>query len=204
MNVAIGRGRDAVPRHELLGERLRAFELRAAPATARSTAARAREAVDDAGDERQLGTDDVRSTRSRARERDQRRRGRRPRSARCAPGSRAVPALPGATSTSLDARATARSFQASACSRPPLPTTRTFIGHARPSMPEVPHAGEHHRDAVLVGGARSLRRRASSRRAARSRVTPRSAAASTPSRNGKNASDASTAPCDVEARFARP
>src|SRR5215207_9041313 len=40
--------------------------------------------------------------------------------------STAVPALPGATKT-RPARGLCLSFQASACSRPPLPTTRTFI-----------------------------------------------------------------------------
>src|SRR5687767_13647488 len=61
-------------------------------------------------------------------------------------GSVAVPPLPGATSTSetLEDCAT---FQASACSRPPLPTIRILI-----SMAEVAHAGEHHGHAVLVGG----------------------------------------------------
>jgi hypothetical protein len=38
----------------------------------------------------------------------------------------AVPALPGATSTSLT-RGDCASFQASACSRPPEPMTRTFM-----------------------------------------------------------------------------
>ena len=41
-------------------------------------------------------------------------------------GSRAVPALPGATNTSAT-RGEAAHFQASACSRPPEPTMRTFI-----------------------------------------------------------------------------
>jgi len=39
----------------------------------------------------------------------------------------AVPALPGATITSLT-RADRASFQASACSRPPAPMTRIFMG----------------------------------------------------------------------------
>ena len=43
------------------------------------------------------------------------------------PGSRAVPALPGATNT-LATRGDCATFHASACSRPPPPTTRTFIG----------------------------------------------------------------------------
>src|SRR5512134_1311940 len=63
------------------------------------------------------------------------------------PSSRAVPALPGATIT-RETRGECASFQASACSRPPEPMTSSFIG----SVPEVPDAGEHHGDAVLVRG----------------------------------------------------
>ncbi len=45
-------------------------------------------------------------------------------------------------------------FQAIACSRPPPPITSTFtLAAPTHSMAEVPHAGEHHRDAVLVGRA---------------------------------------------------
>ena len=57
------------------------------------------------------------------------------------PSSRAVPALPGATST-FETRGERASFHASACSRPPEPMTRIFTAAA--SVPEVPHAGEHH------------------------------------------------------------
>src|SRR5215831_18956910 len=65
------------------------------------------------------------------------------------PGSRAVPPLPGATYT-FWTRGLCASLQASACSRPPLPMTRSFI---RPrSMPEMTHAGEHHRKPALVRG----------------------------------------------------
>src|SRR5690606_28424786 len=60
-------------------------------------------------------------------------------------GSRAVPALPGAQYTRFT-RGDCAHFHASACSRPPPPMTRTFT-----SVPEVAHAGEHHRHAVLVG-----------------------------------------------------
>ena len=42
------------------------------------------------------------------------------------PVSVAVPPLPGATNT-FCTRGLSASFQASACSRPPLPTTRSFI-----------------------------------------------------------------------------
>src|SRR5262245_58636127 len=61
-------------------------------------------------------------------------------------GSVAVPPLPGATSTS-ETFGDCATFQASACSRPPLPTIRTFM-----SVPEVPHAGERHGHAMFVGG----------------------------------------------------
>src|SRR6185437_287485 len=83
-------------------------------------------------------------------------------------GSAAVPALPGATNT-FETRGDCAIFHASACSRPPPPTTRTFTsprpspprgegaerseageGRRITSVPEVPHAGEHHRDAALV------------------------------------------------------
>src|SRR5688572_27479661 len=62
------------------------------------------------------------------------------------PPSRAVPPLPGATNT-FCTRGLCASRHASACSRPPDPMTRSFM-----SMPEVAYAGEHHRDAALVGG----------------------------------------------------
>src|SRR5689334_25415904 len=65
-------------------------------------------------------------------------------------GSVAVPPLPGATSTS-DTFGDCAHFHASACSRPPEPTINTFMGGAG-SVPEVAHAGEDHRHAVLVGG----------------------------------------------------
>src|SRR5215469_4531707 len=69
-------------------------------------------------------------------------------------GSMAVPALPGATSTSVT-RAAAAHFQASACSRPPPPTIRIFIGQSL--VTEVTHAGEYHRHVVLVGCGDYLR-----------------------------------------------
>src|SRR5260221_6723952 len=66
------------------------------------------------------------------------------------PASLAVPPLPGATNT-FCTRGLCASFQASACSRPPAPMTSSFM-----SVPEVAHAGEHHGDAVLVGGGDHL------------------------------------------------
>src|SRR5690606_29787583 len=69
-------------------------------------------------------------------------------------GSLAVPALPGATSTSLTSGDCA-AFHARACSRPPPPMIKTFT---RVSLvAEVPDAREHHRDTVLVRGADDFR-----------------------------------------------
>jgi hypothetical protein len=60
-------------------------------------------------------------------------------------------------------------------------------------MAEVPHAGEHHRHAVLVGGGDDLlvAHRAAGLDDRRDAVV---AALSMPSRNGKKASEAITAP----------
>src|SRR5437016_5630006 len=69
-------------------------------------------------------------------------------------GSAAVPAFPGATSTCATLGDAAH-FHASACSRPPQPTIKTFIGSAL--MAEMPRAGEHHRHAVLVRGGDDFR-----------------------------------------------
>src|SRR5690606_17905158 len=68
-------------------------------------------------------------------------------------GSRAVPALPGATSTSLT-RGDCAHFHASACSRPPPPITSTLYGLSMStcSVAKVAHAGEQHRNVRLVGG----------------------------------------------------
>src|SRR5258705_13437092 len=65
-------------------------------------------------------------------------------------GSPAVPALPGATSTSRTDAAAAQT-QARACSRPPLPTTRIFIRDPA-LMPEMAQARVHHGHAVCIGG----------------------------------------------------
>src|SRR5271165_2903833 len=68
-------------------------------------------------------------------------------------GSSAVPALPGATNTSR-ARGDCAHFHASACSRPPPPTIRIFMGETGLWLvAKVTHSGEHHRDAVLVRGS---------------------------------------------------
>src|SRR5687768_5281953 len=63
-------------------------------------------------------------------------------------GSVAVPPLPGATSTSETLTDCAH-FHASACSRPPDPTIRTFMGPG--SVPEMAHAGEQHGHAMFIG-----------------------------------------------------
>ena len=91
-----------------------------------------------------------------------------------------------------DLRGDCAHFHASACSRPPEPTIRTFM--ARRSVPEVAHAGEHHGHAVLVGRGDDFVVALASRRAASMALMPYSAATSMPSRNGKNASEAMTAP----------
>src|SRR5690606_1447170 len=62
-------------------------------------------------------------------------------------GSRAVPALPGATRTSRTSGDCA-AFHAIACSRPPPPMIRTFT--TATSVAEMANAGQHHRDTVLV------------------------------------------------------
>jgi hypothetical protein len=49
-------------------------------------------------------------------------------------GSRAVPPLPGATNT-FATRGDLAIFHASACSRPPPPTTRMFIRYPREDTP---------------------------------------------------------------------
>ena len=112
---------------EFLGERLGAFELRGACARPEALQAARLERIDDAGDERPFGPDDREIDALALRKPHEARRCPRRRRRRCAPcGSVAVPALPGATSTSLT-RADCAHFHASACSRPPEPTMRTFI-----------------------------------------------------------------------------
>src|SRR4029453_15024807 len=54
----VASGRNVVAREEILGECLGAFELRGDPARAEAAAAGSAETVDDAGNERRLGTDD--------------------------------------------------------------------------------------------------------------------------------------------------
>src|SRR3989304_4987452 len=67
------------------------------------------------------------------------------------PFSVAVPPFPGATKT-FCTRGLCANFHAIACSRPPEPMTRSFTAAAC-SVPEVAHAGEHHRDAARVLGS---------------------------------------------------
>src|SRR5699024_9054037 len=82
------------------------------------------------------------------------------------PGSLAVPALPGATNT-FSTFGDCASFHASACSRPPLPSTSIFIDRlshqavcrvrrpslvrALPLMTEVTHTRKYHGHAGFVG-----------------------------------------------------
>src|SRR5205823_1159820 len=72
--------------------------------------------------------------------------------------SPAIPGLPGAA-TIISHWGLCPSFQASACSRPPEPTKKTRIrgpDNSRGSVPEVALAGDHHGEAVLVGGGDRL------------------------------------------------
>src|SRR5438477_1295825 len=75
------------------------------------------------------------------------------------PGSRAVPAFPGATNT-FASRLEVASFHASACSRPPPPTTRTFNGSTPPCSLERNLAEEVQHAAVVDATAevRDVRR----------------------------------------------
>ena len=81
--------------------------------------------IDDAQRQRRFGADDGQADLVLLGELDQAARNRRP---RCRRSRRplAVPALPGATNT-RSRGGLCSSFQASACSRPPLPMIRTFI-----------------------------------------------------------------------------
>ena len=118
---ARGRGRDAVAAHELLGKALAALELGGGAAGAEDPQAVLREEVDDAGAERRLGTDDREADRLSLAKASS------PRRSLAAIGTQLatapIPPFPGAQNTSRT-RGLWRSFQASACSRPPLPTTR--------------------------------------------------------------------------------
>src|SRR2546429_8074104 len=67
------------------------------------------------------------------------------------PASRAVPPLPGATKIFCTRGLWARRHPI-ACSLPPEPTTRIFMSSGQASMPEMPHACEHHGKSKLVRG----------------------------------------------------
>ena len=115
-------------------------------------------------------------------------------------GSVAVPALPGAHEHLADQRRL-RELPGERVLAPAAADDQDFHCFASVrSVTEVPHAGEDHRHAVLVGGATTSSSRIEPPGCTTAR-TPCSAAASMPSRNGKNASDASAAPRDVELRF---
>ena len=119
-------GRNAVTDHEDPWRSPSSFRVAPPPGSARiSSGRRAAKRVDHARGERRFRTDD--------RQRDATRAARirpGPGSRCCAilmtPGSRAVPALPGATKT-CDTRCDCAIFQARACSRPPPPMTSSFI-----------------------------------------------------------------------------
>ena len=162
VNVAVARGRDPVAAQELLGEGLGALELRRRAARAEAAQAARREAIDDAGHERRLGPDDgeVDALALRPASAGRRCPRRRPSTLRTF-GSRAVPALPGATSTSADARRLRRTSRPARARGRRRRRSSTFIA----SVPEVAHAGEHHRHAVLVGGGDHLGVAHASRRA---------------------------------------
>ena len=118
------RGRYACGLHDLLGEGLRALDSRCGPARAEDRDARSAEPVGDPADERGLRPDDDEVDLVLAAEAEQSldvvQRG----SDGSVP-SAAIPGFPGAACSSPSASLWAI-FQASACSRPPDPTTRTF------------------------------------------------------------------------------
>ena len=122
---AVARRGDPVARHEALREHLAAFELRRRARRAEDQPAARREQIDDAAIERQLGTDDgevdalalgnrqhALRHRRRRRRRASRRRARRDCRARRRPLRHPAPRPVS---------------HASACSRPPLPTTMSLI-----------------------------------------------------------------------------
>ena len=122
---AEARRRHAVPRHEVLRERLARFERRGGLGRTDDRAPRGREQVDDAEAERQLGSDDGEIHRFALRDVQDRARVRRCRRARSA-RARRFRDCPGRRSPS-SRRARAASFHAIACSRAPPPTTRIFM-----------------------------------------------------------------------------
>ena len=118
------RDRHAGGAHHVLREALRALDLRRRGARAEDRDPAAAELVGDARDERRLGPDhDEVGARASARARAGSRRPRRGSDGSCP--SCAMPGFPGAAWTSSTDGLCA-SFQASACSRPPEPTTRTL------------------------------------------------------------------------------
>ena len=124
---AIARGRNAVARHERPSRT--PCCTRAAPRRAtdrRCGSPRGAKAIDDAAIERQLGTDDgeidaLRARRARAARRDRRRSTATSRGDARHAGIARRARRPSSTAGSR------ASFQASACSRPPPPTIRTFM-----------------------------------------------------------------------------
>ena len=121
----VGGGRHPGLRHQLLGEGLRALELGRGGARAEGRDAGLLQRVDDPGDQRRLGPDhDQVDARARVAAATIASTSSPPTSGRHS-ASAAIPALPGAQSSSGEwaERPSARTI---ACSRPPPPTTRTF------------------------------------------------------------------------------
>ena len=126
----MARGRNVVADKKFLGEGFRAFQLCGDPARAETAQAGAAKSVDDARDQRRFGADhgqcDIFHFCQLQQAVDVVHRHGHIAHARFG----AVPALPGATTTSLT-RGDWLIFQASACSRPPEPMTSTFMAQCR-------------------------------------------------------------------------
>src|SRR5690242_4383970 len=108
-------------------------------------------------------------------------------------GSVAVPPLPGATSTS-ETLGDCAHFQASACSRPPEPTMRTFTSRPQCRKWRMPVNTMHmpcSSAAAMTSSSRLLPPGCTMA------LMPYSAATSMPSRNGKKASEAMELPSTV-------
>ncbi len=138
----VGGGRHPGLLHQLLGEGLRPLQLGGGGAGAEGGDAGLLQRVDGPGDQRRLGPDrDQVDGRAPAPPRRSPRRRRRPTSGRHS-ASAAIPALPGAQSSS-GARGERASARTIACSRPPPPTTRTF----KPAPPRARRqlVGRHRR-----------------------------------------------------------
>ena len=123
---AVARGRNAVARHEALREDLAALELRRGARRTEDAQPARRKEIDDAAIERQLGTDDGEIDRARvAASASSAVEDRRRRSATSA-GDRGDAGVARRADSAVTPGSRAERH-ASACSRPPPPTTRTFM-----------------------------------------------------------------------------